>query len=57
MASIKLSGGYRLPADMTFADVQRFHEELFASEGLDLLSAFGAEESDEDERDPEPKRT
>jgi hypothetical protein len=53
MASIKLSGGYRLPADMTFADVQRFHEELFASEGLDLLSAFGAEESDEDERDPE----
>jgi hypothetical protein len=32
---------------------QRLHEELFASEGLDLLSGFQMEESDEDERDPE----
>jgi len=53
MASIELRGGYRLPPGTTMSDIRRVHEELFASEGLDLLSDLEAEESDEDERDTE----
>jgi len=60
MASEKLQDEYVLPEGVTMADIkrdfderQRLQEELFASEGLDLLSGFQMEESHEDERDPE----
>jgi hypothetical protein len=51
MESVRLWSGYRLPPGMAMADVRRFHEELLASEGLDLLPDLDTEESDEDEHD------
>jgi len=45
---------YILPEGVTMADLKRHHdekqrldEELFASEGLDLMKMFGPRESDE----------
>jgi hypothetical protein len=48
MESVRRLGGYHLPPGTTMADVRRAREELFASEGLDLLSGFQMEESDEE---------
>jgi hypothetical protein len=48
MKSERVRGVYILPEGVTFADIQRRDEELFASEGLDLLAGFQMEESDEE---------
>jgi hypothetical protein len=40
MESERLKGVYILPEGVTFTDIQRVHEELLASEGLDLRSIF-----------------
>ncbi|MDQ3724287.1 MAG: hypothetical protein M3335_00105 [Actinomycetota bacterium] len=47
MKSIKLPDGFRVSKD-SFADLQRVEEELFASEGLDLLSGFPIEDRPEE---------
>jgi len=48
MESERLRAVYILPEGVTFADIQRRDEELLASEGLDLLSGFQMEESNEE---------
>jgi hypothetical protein len=54
MESQKVRDEYVLPEGVTMADLKRQHdekqrliEELFASEGLDLMKMFGRRESDE----------
>ncbi|MDQ3724285.1 MAG: hypothetical protein M3335_00095 [Actinomycetota bacterium] len=48
MESVRRWAGYFLPEGMTMADVRRRDEELFASEGLELLKGFPLEDRHEE---------
>jgi hypothetical protein len=50
MKSERPRDGTFLPEGVTMADIRRVHEELFVSEGIDLLSRLRVEESDKDQR-------